>query len=441
MAQVILRSRLDRNLEAAYIVLVLMWLAGATLYYDFGSFQAPEAGGLFDRSAGDRRVQVITLALYSFGILYVAFNVSNALGIVLRNKALFGLLGVVFASSLWSILPWTSFRRAIALALSTVFALYVVQRHDPRTLLRLVCIAIFACSIVALILVVIAPDIATFTRDGKTIWRGMWGQKNEAGRVTAIGIMSFFVLTLLEKRLTPFSASGLLICATILVMSQSKTALITAVVSCAFVAYVRLLPGRRAFTQAALVCLGMATFLAIVITISPFLQQIATMLGRDLTLSNRTDIWASAIEVGSTRPILGFGFRAFWTDAGVNATSAIHFAGRELGNGHSGYLDIWLELGIVGVIGCIFLIVVVIRRTNSATVDTSATRSEATIWIAAVTVFLSVYSISEKVILEHTDLLWFLFTTCVLYTTPLTATKHILISATPKEQSHAAKHA
>jgi O-antigen ligase len=63
-------------------------------------------------------------------------------------------------------------------------------------------------------------------------------------------------------------------------------------------------------------------------------------LGRDATLTGRTDVWASLLPDFNERPILGYGFGSFWTDG--------RRAKHEISDGHNGYLDVMLELGAVG---------------------------------------------------------------------------------------------
>ena len=415
-------TRQDHLIESTYIVIVLMWFAGATLYYDFSRFEEVTVSGVLDRSGGNRRVQVVTLTLLLFSLLFVALNIDKALTIVGRNKALFGLLGLTYTSVLWSILPGTSARRAIALTLTTAFAIFVVQRVNSTRFLQLTCAAIFGTAILSLILIILVPDFAITSRDGAPAWRGIWGNKNSAGKVMAMGMVCFLCLALTQRKPSAYAIVGLLICTGILVMTQSRTPLVAGLCTCAFIIHARILPGRQAFSPAAWLTLGFISCIVSVATILPFTEQIFGMLGRDLSLTNRTNIWASAIAVGATRPLFGFGFRAFWTDAGVNATSALHFTGADLGNGHSGYVDLWLELGVLGIIAFAAMLVVFVRRFNALGQDPNRSPADKPIWIPAVVIFVLIYSIAEKVILNHTELLWFLVMMGMLYSTPRDAT-------------------
>jgi len=81
-------------------------------------------------------------------------------------------------------------------------------------------------------------------------------------------------------------------------------------------------------------------------TVTPFaggltLYDASSVLGREESLTGRSDIWAALVPYAMNKPILGFGYGGFWTDA-MRQISSSH--------AHNGYLDIILNLGFVGLI-------------------------------------------------------------------------------------------
>lgn len=75
---------------------------------------------------------------------------------------------------------------------------------------------------------------------------------------------------------------------------------------------------------------------------------ITQLLGKDPTMSGRTEIWRAAISSGLKQPILGFGFGAFWRGAQGESLNVYLTTGFALWQGHNGYLDLWLDLGLLG---------------------------------------------------------------------------------------------
>jgi exopolysaccharide production protein ExoQ len=69
---------------------------------------------------------------------------------------------------------------------------------------------------------------------------------------------------------------------------------------------------------------------------------VLAMLGRDRTLTDRTDLW-DAILRAETNPMTGWGFNSFWeTSAGHDVTQETR-----LRSAHNGYLEVFLDGGFV----------------------------------------------------------------------------------------------
>jgi len=107
-------------------------------------------------------------------------------------------------------------------------------------------------------------------------------------------------------------------------------------------------------------------------------------LGRDATLTGRTETWAQLVPVVYSQPFLGSGFGSFWTDARRDFY--------EMSHGHNGYLDILLDLGAVGLVLCAALLLSCGRNLH-------ATLSEDYDWASLGICFLImalVYNVSES---------------------------------------------
>ncbi|HEY4354137.1 MAG TPA: O-antigen ligase family protein [Acidobacteriaceae bacterium] len=81
--------------------------------------------------------------------------------------------------------------------------------------------------------------------------------------------------------------------------------------------------------------------------------QSAFMMGRTDTentsnLSNRAPLWAELMDSVRDRPIIGYGYEAFWTPARVERISADQ--GWMVPHAHDTYLDQTLSLGVVGML-------------------------------------------------------------------------------------------
>jgi O-antigen ligase len=72
-------------------------------------------------------------------------------------------------------------------------------------------------------------------------------------------------------------------------------------------------------------------------------------LGRNSTLTGRTDIWAAVIPM-APNPLLGAGFESFWLNPRVTQRLGELMPGLPLNEAHNGFIEVYLELGWVGVV-------------------------------------------------------------------------------------------
>jgi O-antigen ligase len=104
---------------------------------------------------------------------------------------------------------------------------------------------------------------------------------------------------------------------------------------------------RRGTAPKAAMLMVMMTLIIGYGTATPFLGRLAIVdvsssLGRDATLTDRTEIWAELVPIVMREPILGKGFGSFWNPGSRDE--------HEVSEAHCGYLDIILEQGFVGLL-------------------------------------------------------------------------------------------
>lgn len=78
------------------------------------------------------------------------------------------------------------------------------------------------------------------------------------------------------------------------------------------------------------------------------------------TLTGRTPVWETLIGYAVARPLTGYGYGSFWTPARIQAISEEQ--GWVVTDSHLGYLDVLLQVGIVGAVLFILVQILAIRR-------------------------------------------------------------------------------
>jgi O-antigen ligase len=157
----------------------------------------------------------------------------------------------------------------------------------------------------------------------------------------------------------------------------------------------------------------------ITLTVVALAEPILAVLGRDATLSGRSRLWELALAEGLRQPLLGAGFRTFWLEEGPGgrAMGLVSWGEANIGNGHNAYLDLWLELGLAGVMAYFLLL----KQTMSRLVTLIGQSDSLGVGLGVLLVHISTYAVTERVLLEHSDLSWLLFMVLLLQATPALA--------------------
>jgi len=88
-------------------------------------------------------------------------------------------------------------------------------------------------------------------------------------------------------------------------------------------------------------------------------------LGRNPTLTGRTEIWAAVIPMASN-PLVGAGFESFWLSPRIHERLWSLFPNLPLNEAHDGYVEVYLNLGGIGLGLIVFILGDAYRRANQA---------------------------------------------------------------------------
>ncbi len=235
-------------------------------------------------------------------------------------------------------------------------------------------------------------------------WRGPLVHKNLLSRLM---VMAFIPLLLLahsyesKHRFRWWIVFG--IAFALVALTTSKTGLLAAVALIGLVPLFKGLRGRGNVMIPILITLlliGSSTLTWLIQNWEPFLYG----LGKDPTLSGRTEVWAASIEQIRLRPWFGYGYQAFWKGGG-GAEYVWLSAGYRLPHAHNGFVNIALDLGLIGLLlWLLSLLTIFVRGVALVRI----TKGTAELWPLLYTGFLFLYNQSESTIIEHNNLFWIL---------------------------------
>ena len=364
-------------------------------------------------TAGNISFQIFSTIIYVIATVVVLQRLDQCQWLIRKNKAIFLLVGLVILSTVWSIEPLLTLRRAIALLGTSIFGLYLAMRFRPHDLLRILALAFLLASVASLVAVFIAPE---FGKHSGLVqleeWRGIMAHKNQFGRHMVLGSILFFLLAWFRLYRASLSWAGFLLCSFLTIMSESRTAWVTGVALFILIWLLQMFRGPRgtAPIRVALVA-GIYGVVGALILLN-YYQVGVELLGRNVTLSARTKIWELAFYFGSDRPFLGHGYRAFWTQENVARLYSFLSWDAGFGHAHNSYIDLWLDLGFTGIAIFIVTLIVCAQRILMRLTER---KDIITTWFAISTAFMVITATTEATILQQGTIEWTLYVSTLMY--------------------------
>ena len=312
-----------------------------------------------DIESGSPLDQIFLILILCLGLLVLVWRNFRLQEAVQENKWLMLLLCYMLVSTVWSDIPFVSMKRWIRELIAVVMAGVIVTETDPRR----AALSILRRSAYADPLFVASDQVLSI------LWRSVrpverrivLGRRYDSKRTDLAGFAS-------SRRFSSgrWSADGerdiylftvhSLVDVTVLLLSfllligpegaYSASAIVALGVGLAVFTGLVWMEEQQTSLQAVTMAFGLVLII-IFGTVTVFVSGetvggFTSNLGRDTTLTGRTDVWGTLVPVVFRQPLLGSGFGGFWT----YRTREVY----QISEGHSGYLDVLLDLGFVGLL-------------------------------------------------------------------------------------------
>jgi O-antigen ligase len=350
--------------------------------------------GEWAAKAGDKITQGLNLLMIATSLL-LFWRATRRGGILAGGTLALALAAFLLLSSLWSIDPQTTIRRGVLYVFFVIGVIGVAGNLDGdefMDLLGVTCLLVVAASIV---LLVVSPSSAAMPRSNE--FRGIFTHKNVLGPVMAVGALaSLHRIRIGGGRRLP-NIFTLIVFTVVAFAAKSGTSLLIIFAFCSADRVVALFRRARILGMFSIIFLVPT---AVIVALKP--DSVLDMIGKDPTLTGRTDLWAYLIPYISERPVLGWGLLAFWSPVNPVANGISSLLGWSVTEAHNGLLEMLLEVGIVGTMLLVFLwarnVVLALRclRTPAKELGVSSLLCCGGIFLMGIT---------EHVLLDHSQVL------------------------------------
>jgi O-antigen ligase len=240
--------------------------------------------------------------------------------------------------------------------LTTVFAIYLYVRYPGRRLVEFMVFATTLSLLLCIFLVIFVPS-AGIDAFQQNAWRGIFGQRNNCAIVCTL----FLVLGLhyRARSFTDQLARATVICLSLLfiVMSGSRTGWALTALALALTFGLQLIARMRSLDRVVFLMAAAVPTALVVFFVAANFNELLSLIDRDPTMTQRTVIWAEVFPSIMRRPFQGYGYSSYW--AGLNGESmhTVLATGWMEGQAQDGYLDVLLELGLIGLLPLVWLFV------------------------------------------------------------------------------------
>ena len=270
-------------------------------------------------------------------------------------------------------------------------------------MLRLMRWVLIAATVLSAVFVVVVP-VDGISDDGA--WRGIFAHKNFLGHIMALTIV-VLLFELRNRGMVDRIATAAIFVGSCMALLESRSVagLLVAVVVVVTMPLWPIFRLRRTLAVSA----GVFALMAIAATalwLITLPEQATAALGKDATLTGRTALWSLIVDAIAYRPWFGYGYSAFWLGRDGESASIWAAAFWQPAQAHNGYLDLGLQLGVVGVILFLSGLAVAVWRAIGVI---RRTRTTYALWPMAYLMLIVIANLAETMILMRNNIFWIFF--------------------------------
>lgn len=296
---------------------------------------------------------LLILGLIGLAFIRVAGSIDHLITMVRLESAIFIFAGMTFASVFWSVNPIETMEKSVVFIAVTLYGSYLVLRFSLDQIIRLLAVMFVISAAINTAFIVAFPRFGIDSGDRLT---GVFSQKNALGYTAALAIPTLVIAAIAYRpaRIAFFPCA--LVHIGLLLGSQSKTMLVATAAPTLLMGVYQLFRSRKTLRGAVMLSLAGSGLFAVAFATAN-IALLATWLDKDVSLTGRVPLWENLLPIAFERPLTGHGYGATFT----GYFSPVHEVWIQNqwnpSHAHNALLQIWLEIGVLGVIffGAIYL--------------------------------------------------------------------------------------
>jgi O-antigen ligase len=355
--------------HAIWIPFIWMALAGSRTvgqWLNLGPPQMITTDAYLEGSPIDRSVYMMLIFSGIFVLLKRRLNWSS---IFKDNTWIWLYFAFGLLSCLWSDYTFVSFKRWFKALGNVIMVLVVLTEARPYVAFGVVLKRLaFLLLPLSVLFVKFYPELGrAYAKSGQPMFTGVGFQKNALGQICLVTGIYFAWNLLISCRAKNLSGQKLhfpiyLIIVSMLIwlfyMANSATSFACMVVAIGLFAFSQYPAIKRNPQKILVILIICAVLFAIMEFAIGIKDTIIALLGRKPDFTERVDIWKTYFSL-VRNPIVGYGFESFYASARMQNLADDVFSA------HNGYLEMYLNLGIIGVLFILAWIISGLKKFHS----------------------------------------------------------------------------
>lgn len=299
-----------------------------------------------------RRLALLGVVVVA-SIAWSAYPAASALGIVLTLLTAAGGLAVA------ATLPWPSIVVALGRALRVHVVASLLFELVVAVLVRQpFCPVYYACD-------ADVPDAFYWSRDLLFEGGRIQGLQGNANILAVLALLALVVSGCQAAARTvtrPTALVGVVASVAALLLTRSATVAAVAVAVAVVLGVALLVRRAPVGRQGRVTALALGAAVVLAAAVVALRGPLLSLAGRSPDLTGRLDIWAAVTDLARQRPVLGWGWVSYWIPGVEPFEGLADRNGVQYLQAHDAYLDVWFQLGVVGLVAFALVLVGLVLR-------------------------------------------------------------------------------
>lgn len=226
---------------------------------------------------------------------------------------------------------------------------YMMSRYTLNEVHELFLVLGAGTIVASIVFALVLPQYGRDLMGGHaSAWKGIFSAKNYLGNMA----LFFLTVAVTYRPRTAFlrtlRASQIFFCLVAIAFSRAATSYMLTTIYIAYTLMMNMMRGFRKKDYFVAFFVSFVVFAGLIAVIMLQPDFLFNLLGKDVTLTGRTEIWDAVMTSIAKRPFLGYGYQAFWLGFKGESYRIILTVTWALGQAQNGFLDTTLEMGGTG---------------------------------------------------------------------------------------------